>query len=309
MLVGTSTADDAAVYHLDGDTALIQTIDYFTPVVDDPYDFGRIAAANALSDIYAMGGTPILALNIVGFPSKTLGMDMLADILRGGADVAAEAGISIVGGHTIDDKEPKYGLSVTGLVDPDEVMTNSTAKVGDRLVLTKPLGVGIVTTGIKRQVVSEETLKRVVHLMTALNKTAAEAMRQVGAHACTDVTGFGLLGHLHEMCEGSGVGARIVLSEIPVLVEAWELVREGVCPGGTKANLAFLEDTVQFEDGITEEQQLVLADAQTSGGLLIAVAPEKADGLIEALKEVNTLASADIGEVVKDAKHQIAVAK
>lgn len=306
MLVGTNTADDAAVYKF-GDSALIQTIDYFTPVVDDAYDFGRIAAANALSDVYAMGGRPIMALNIVGFPSKTLGMDVLADILRGGSDVAKEAGIAIVGGHTIDDKEPKYGLAVTGVVEPEKIMTNATARPGDRLILTKPLGVGIITTGIKRQAVSDETIARVVHLMTALNKDAAEVMQQVGADACTDVTGFGLLGHLHEMCEASGVGARISLSATPVLAEAWELVREGVCPGGTKANLAFLEDDVAFEDGITEDQQLVLADAQTSGGLLIATPAGKADDMVLALKEAGTLAAADIGEIVEDAGSKIVV--
>jgi len=309
VLVGTNTADDAAVYRLGAETALIQTIDYFTPVVDDPYDFGRIAAANALSDVYAMGGTPLLALNIVGFPSKTLGTDILADILRGGSDIAQEAGISIVGGHTIDDKEPKYGLSVTGLIDPDRVMTNAAAKVGDHLVLTKPLGIGIITTGIKRQAVSEETIARVVHLMTTLNKAGAEAMQQVGASACTDVTGFGLLGHLHEMCAASRAGARIELSRVPVLAEAWELVRQDVVPGGTKANLAFLEEDVEFEEGITEDQQLVLADAQTSGGLLIAIAPEKTEELVNALKEAGTLVADDIGEFVADERHRILVVK
>jgi len=308
VLVGSNTADDAAVYQF-GEMALIQTIDYFTPVVDDAYDFGRIAAANALSDVYAMGGRPIMALNIVGFPAKTLGMDILAEILRGGSSVAEEAGIPIVGGHTIDDKEPKYGLAVTGVVEPGGVMTNATALPGDHLILTKPLGVGIITTGIKGQAVSDETIARVVHLMTSLNKEAADAMQQVGANACTDVTGFGLLGHLHEMCEASGVGARLRLSSVPVMAEAWELVANRIVPGGTRANLSFLENSVDFEDGISEDQQLVLADAQTSGGLLIAVAPQKADTLVEALKEAGTLAAADIGEIVADARRKIAVVK
>lgn len=256
-----------------------------------------------------MGGRPLLALNIVGFPSKTLGLDILSDILRGGSDKAREAGIEIVGGHTIDDKEPKYGLSVTGIVDADRVVTNAGARPGDKLVLTKPLGVGILTTGIKRQLVSEEAIARVVHVMTTLNRSGAKAMEEVGADACTDITGFGLLGHLHEMCQASGVGARIELAKVPVLVEAWELVHEDVVPGGTKANLDFLRDAVTFEDGISEDQQLVLADAQTSGGLLIAVPETKCDALVEALKEHNTIAAANIGEIVEDEKRTITVVK
>ncbi len=303
------TADDAAVYRLGHDAALIQTVDYFTPVVDDPYDFGQIAAANALSDVYAMGGRPLLALNIVGFPSKTLGLHILEKILKGGSDKVREAGIQIVGGHTIDDKEPKYGLSVTGIVDPDKVLTNATAAPGDRLVLTKPLGIGILTTAIKKQVLPEETMRRVVHVMATLNKNGAEAMTEVGVNACTDVTGFGLLGHLHEMCEASGLGARIELDKIPVLVEAWELAAQGVVPGGSRANLSFLAEAVEFEDGITESEQLVLADAQTSGGLLISVSSSKVADLIAALKEAGTIVADEIGEMVEDDKGRIRVAK
>jgi len=309
VLVGAHTADDAAVYRLGAHAALIQTVDFFTPVVDDPYDFGQIAVANALSDVYAMGGRPLFALNIVGFPSKTLGIEILEDILKGGADKAREAEIEIVGGHTIDDKEPKYGLSVTGLVDPEKVLTNAMASRGDRLVLTKPLGIGIITTGIKRQVTTKEVEDRAVHIMTTLNKAAAEAMQEVGVSACTDVTGFGLLGHLREMCEASGVGARIELSKVPVLVEAWELAKEGVVPGGTKANLDFLRKALDFDEEISEDEKLVLADAQTSGGLLISVPADKTTDLVSALREAGTIVAAEIGEIVEDEKHRIRVEK
>ncbi len=309
VLVGRSTADDAAVYRLGENAALIQTVDYFTPVVDDPYEFGQIAAANALSDVYAMGGRPLLALNIVGFPSKTLGLEILEQILKGGSDKVREAGIEIVGGHTIDDKEPKYGLSVTGMVDPNKVLTNATARPGDRLVITKPLGVGIMTTAIKRRMLDEEGEKRVVHVMAMLNRSAAEAMLDVGVNSCTDVTGFGLLGHLHEMCEASGVGAHLELSRIPVLAEAWELARQDVVPGGSKSNLAFLDEAVDFDSKITADQRLVLADAQTSGGLLISVSPEKAEQLVSALREAGTIVADDIGEMVRDEKRQIRVDK
>jgi selenide,water dikinase len=300
LLVGPETSDDAAVYQLTDDLAVVQSVDFITPVVDDPYTCGAVAAANSLSDIYAMGARPIFALNLVGFPTAKLPLRVLSLILQGGADKVREAGAAIVGGHSIDDPEPKYGLVVTGLVHPQKVVTNARAQVGDDLVLTKPLGLGIITTGIKLERVSAEAVDRAVRVMTTLNKSAAEAMVEVGVHACTDVTGFGLLGHLHEMTSGSGVAARISLQAVPVLPEAWALVKEGVCPGGTKRNRQALEGKVTWAPGITEEAQLVLCDAQTSGGLLIAVPKAKSPTLIAALQAAQTLAAARIGEIIAD---------
>lgn len=244
ILVGTNTADDAAVYRINDELAIVQTVDYFTPVVDDPFTFGMITAANSLSDIYAMGAKPLFALNIVGFPSKQLPLEVLAEILKGGATKAAEAGISIIGGHTIEDSEPKYGLVVTAVIEPQKVVTNAKAKPGDVLVLTKPLGIGIITTAIKRGVVAKETIDKVVEVMSTLNKAGAEVMVEVGVNACTDITGFGFLGHLHEMATGSGVGAKISLGKVPVLSEAWELVAQGVAPGGTYKNLEYLQNDI-----------------------------------------------------------------
>jgi selenide,water dikinase len=300
LLVGPETSDDAAVYQLTDDLAVVQSVDFITPVVDDPYTCGAVAAANSLSDIYAMGARPIFALNLVGFPTAKLPLRVLSLILQGGADKVREAGAAIVGGHSIDDPEPKYGLVVTGLVHPQKVVTNARAQVGDDLVLTKPLGLGIITTGIKHERVSAEAVDRAVRVMTTLNKSAAEAMVEVGVHACTDVTGFGLLGHLHEMTSGSGVAARISLQAVPVLPEAWALVKEGICPGGTKRNRQALEGKVTWAPGITEEAQLVLCDAQTSGGLLIAVPKAKSPTLIAALQAAQTLAASRIGEIIAD---------
>lgn len=307
ILVGTNTADDAAVYRISDDLAIVQTVDYFTPVVDDPYTFGLITAANSLSDIYAMGAKPLFALNIVGFPSKQLPLEVLAEILKGGATKAAEAGISIIGGHTIDDNEPKYGLVVTAVIEPEKVVTNAGAKPGDVLVLTKPLGIGIITTAIKRGIVSQETVDKAVEVMSTLNKAAAEAMVEVGVNACTDITGFGFLGHLHEMAKGSGVGAKIRLSQVPVLPEAWKLIAQGIAPGGTHRNLEYLLNDIVWDVSINKEAQLVLADAQTSGGLLIAVPPEKADRLLTALEQAQVPAVAVVGEIVKDPACRIQV--
>ncbi len=300
ILVGAETSDDAAVYRLDGRQAIVQTVDYITPVVDDPYSCGLIAAANSLSDIYAMGATPLFALNIVGFPVGTLPLSILGEILRGGADKVREAGASIIGGHSTDDPEPKYGLVVTGLIDPAKIFKNSTALIGDDLVLTKPLGIGIITTGIKRDKVSQPTIDAAIAMMAALNKDASEAMVSVGAHACTDVTGFGLLGHLHEMTAGSKVGARVSLSKVPVLPEAWELVQEGICPGGTRRNYESLQGAIVWNPEIRQEAQLILCDAQTSGGLLIAVPKDRTTALIERLRERQTPAFALIGEIIED---------
>jgi selenide, water dikinase len=300
ILVGAETSDDAAVYQLDSGRAIVQTVDYITPVVDDPYSCGLIAAANSLSDIYAMGATPLFALNIVGFPVGSLSLSILGEILRGGADKVREAGAPIIGGHSIDDPEPKYGLVVTGLIDPAKIFKNSTALIGDDLVLTKPLGIGIITTAIKRMKATEPTIDAAVALMAMLNKGASEAMVAVGAHACTDVTGFGLLGHLHEMTVGSKVGARVSLSNVPVLSEAWNLVHEGICPGGTKRNYESLDGAIVWNPGIRNEAQLILCDAQTSGGLLIAVPKDRTTALMQRLRERGTPAAALIGEIIED---------
>ena len=309
VLVGTGTADDAAVYQISPDLAIVQTVDFFTPVVDEPYVFGAIAAANSLSDIYAMGARPAFALNIVGFPSTTLSLEILGDILRGGSDKVREAGIHILGGHSIDDPEPKYGLAVTGFIHPDQLVTNAGCQPGDRLVLTKPLGIGIITTGIKRQQVSEVTTQRAIEVMAALNAGAAAAMAEVGVHAATDVTGYGLLGHLREMILGAELSATIHLPEVPVLPEAWDLAERGIVPGGTQRNLAAVRPSVTWDAGLSEIEQLVLADAQTSGGLLIAVAPDKTDALIEALRSRGTLAAAVVGSLDAGAPGEIRVVR
>jgi selenide, water dikinase len=302
-----STSDDAAVYRLTPDLALVQTVDYITPLVDDPYQYGQIAAANSISDVYAMGGRPVLALNIVAFPTDALPMGVLGEILRGGADKAAEADVRIIGGHSIDDKEPKYGLAVTGLVHPDRILRNSTARAGDRLILTKPLGMGIISTAIKRDLASAELIERAVRVMTTLNKGAALAAIEVGVDACTDVTGFGLLGHLREMTAGSRVGARIAFSQVPFLEGVAELATQGVVPGGTQRNLAYVEPFVTFDATIDPVRRLLLADAQTSGGLLLAVAYERAAQLIDALHVQGVPVVAEIGEMVDDSSGQITV--
>jgi len=307
LLVGTNTADDAAVYQITDDLALVQTVDYITPVVDDPYSFGAIAVANSISDVYAMGGKPLIALNIVGFPNNTLPLAILTQILKGGAEKAKEAQVTIVGGHTINDPEPKYGLAVTGLINPKEVVTNAGAKVGDLLILTKPLGIGIITTAIKKDEVAGEVVDKAVYVMTSLNRAASEAMLQIGVNACTDITGFGLLGHLHEMTVGSGVGAEIYLDKVPVIEETWDLVKKGIAPGGTHANRNFLADSVNWHRKITLEEELVLCDAQTSGGLLISVPANKADQLLALLKKKKTPAAAIIGRIIEDKEGKINV--
>lgn len=307
ILVGAETSDDAAVYQLDSGRAIVQTVDYITPVVDDPYSCGLIAAANSLSDIYAMGATPLFALNIVGFPVGSLSLSILGEILRGGADKVREAGVPIIGGHSIDDPEPKYGLVVTGLIDPAKIFKNSTAIIGDDLVLTKPLGLGIITTAIKRGKIAQPAIDAAIVLMAALNKDASEAMVAVGAHACTDVTGFGLLGHLHEMTVGSKAGARVSLSKVPILPEAWDLIHEGICPGGTKRNHESLDGAIVWNPGIRNEAQLILCDAQTSGGLLIAVPKERTTALIQRLRECEAPAAALIGEIIEDPNGRILV--
>lgn len=297
LLVGTNTADDAAVYRLTPELALVQTVDFFTPVVDDPFDFGRISAANSLSDIYAMGATPRLALNIVGFPSGVLPLHYLVEILRGGAEVARLAGVTIAGGHTIDDREPKYGMAVTGTIRPGAQITNATAQVGDLLVLTKPLGTGIIATAIKRGVAEPAVIAAATASMTALNKDASAAALAHGVHAMTDVTGFGLLGHLLELCRGSGVSAELWVERLPWLPGAAALVREGIVPGGTRRNLEHVGPDTAWEDGFEEWERLLVADAQTSGGLLIAVPEAEVASLVVELEERGTRASAVVGRV------------
>ena len=294
--MGTESGDDAAVYQLDEHTAIIQTVDFFPPIVDDPFTYGEIAVANALSDVYAMGGKPIIALNIVGFPVE-LPHSILGEILKGGASKAIEAGVLIVGGHTVDDKEPKYGMAVTGLIHPGTEVTNTGAKPGDVLVLTKPIGTGIVTTAGKQQKVSDETLAIAVREMSTLNRAAADAMMSVGVNACADVTGFGLLGHLKLIVEGSDVSATINVDDIPVINGVPELLEAGIAPGGTHRNLEALDGVVDWSDGTDENTKLLLADAQTSGGLLISVDADKKNALISALKAEGVATTAVIGSI------------
>jgi len=295
LLVGTNTADDAGVYRIAPDLALVQTVDLFTPILDDPYDFGRVAAANAMSDVYAMGGRPLTALNILCYPTGLLDPEDVSAILRGGAEVVAEAGAVTVGGHSVQDREPKYGLAVTGLVHPDRIVTNVGARPGDRLVLTKPLGTGCITTGLKRGLVDDETLRIVTEGMAALNREAAEAMEEAGAHAATDVTGFGLVGHLWEMVSGSGVSAELFTYNIPYYAGFDALAREMVFPGGAWTNREFLADRLVVDAGVPEPVVMGLCDPQTSGGLLMAVPRERHPALLDALV-ARGVSAATVGE-------------
>lgn len=298
LLVGIATGDDAAVYKMSDDLAIISTVDFFPPIVDDPFIFGEIAAANALSDVYAMGGKPITALNIVGFP-VALPHEILGEILRGGASKAAEAGVIVVGGHTVDDEEPKYGMSVTGVIKPGAQVTNAGAQPGDALVLTKPIGTGIITTAGKQRRVYPAILELAVKFMRQLNRAASEAMMRVGVNACVDVTGFGLLGHLRLIAQGSGVGARVNAGAVPTIPGVAELLAADIAPGGTHRNLESLEGAVKWHPKVREQTRILLADAQTSGGLLIAVAPDKLDALLTALEEEEVTSRAVIGELTQ----------
>jgi selenide,water dikinase len=295
VLVDATTGDDAAVYRIDVDRALVVTTDFFTPIVDDPAAFGRIAAANALSDIYAMGATPLFTLSLVGFPRRLLDRGILDEIAGAGAQLMREAGAPVLGGHSIDDPEPKFGFCVIGEVDPDEIVRNSTARAGDALVLTKALGTGIVATALKAGQASPEAVEAAVASMTTLNAEAARAMRQHDVHACTDVTGYGLVGHLREMAEASGVSARIEAAAVPILAGARALAEAGQVPGGTRRNLDDTADSVDWGD-TDDPTRLLLADAQTSGGLLIALPHEGAERLVAEIDGAAVIGALEEGQ-------------
>lgn len=297
LLVGLEQADDAGVYRLTPDLALIQTVDFFTPIVNDPYQFGQIAAANALSDVYAMGGRPLTALNIACFPLRTTPPQVLKDILRGGMDKVHEAGALLVGGHSVEDPELKYGLAVTGVVHPDKILTKAGAKVGDVLILTKPLGTGIIATALKGRLASKEAEAAVIAVMSRLNRAAAEALEGLEVHAVTDITGFGLLGHGMELAAASQVELTIYASWVPVLVWTREYAAMGLVPGGSKANLRFCEKHLYIDHGVSPVDVDLLSDAQTSGGLFIAVAHHHGDILLARLQERKVADAAVIGEV------------
>ncbi len=300
--------DDAAVYAIRKDLALVQTVDFITPIVDDPYTFGAIAAANALSDIYAMGARPVTALNLAAFPVRSLPLTILGEILRGAAETVSGAGAVTVGGHTIDDPDPKFGLAVTGLAPPDRIVSKAGGRPGDALILTKPLGTGILTTALDRRLIGEEELQEAVQSMRTLNRVAAEVMVEVGVHACTDVSGFGLLGHLHELAESSGVSARISLDRVPVLPRVWDLARRNAVPGGSRNNQRYLIEHVTWGKHIKPEEQVVVCDAQTSGGLLMAVPPRRKARLLAALQK-RGVPACEIGRLTRGNPGQIHVAR
>jgi selenide,water dikinase len=306
LLVGAMEGDDAAVLRLDGDRALVLTTDFFTPIVDDPGDWGRIAAVNAMSDVYAMGGRPLIAVNLAAWPGDGLPLAVLGQVLRGAAEAAREAGCMVVGGHTIDDPVPKYGMAVVGMADPDRLMTIDRAVPGDRLIMTKPLGTGVVTTALKRGGAGIQELQSAVACMTLLNASASEAALSVGVRAATDITGFGLLGHLHRMLSASGAAAEVSALRVPMLPGAEELARQGFVSGGTLANLDRLSSVVSADERIPEELLVLLHDAQTSGGLLLSAEPSVADTLLAELSG-RGLAAAEVGRVIDGPAGQIAV--
>jgi selenide,water dikinase len=305
VIVGLDRADDAGVYKISDELALIQTVDFFTPIVDDPYWFGQIAAANALSDVYAMGGTPKTAMNLVAFPVKDMELSVLRQIIQGGIDKLKEAEVVLIGGHSIEDRELKYGLSVTGIVHPAKVLTKKNLRPGDRLVLTKPLGTGIINTAIKAGMASAKLTDKVTHLMAALNRDAAEIMSNFDVSACTDVTGFGLLGHLAEMVCGSRTSARIFSDQVPLIAEALEFAAMGLIPAGAYKNREFRESMITFADTVGRSRQDVLVDPQTSGGLLISVSAQQAEALVAALKDAGIGDASRIGEILSGPEEKI----
>lgn len=298
VLAGFGHAEDAGVYQLSEDMALIQTVDFFTPVVDDPFDFGQIAAANSLSDIYAIGGTPICALNIVAFPIRCLGLEILEEILRGGAAALAEAEIPLIGGHSIEDEEVKYGLSVAGLIHPQKIIRNNTPKPGDKLVLTKPIGTGVIATALKAEMANPDHVRAMIRSMKSLNKLPARIMQDYEAHACTDITGFGLLGHIREMVNGSGCTIRIYSQSIPFIEGAPDYARMGLVPAGAYRNREYVQSCLTGFESLAQETQDLLVDPQTSGGLLISLPADSTGQFLETLRSHYTLPSAIIGEVV-----------
>lgn len=298
LIVGLDRADDAGVYKINDELALIQTVDFFTPIVDDPYRFGQIAAANALSDVYAMGGEPKTAMNLVGFPAKDMDLSVLRQILEGGIHKMKEAGVVLVGGHSVEDKELKYGLSVTGFVHPDRVLTKKNIQPGDQLILTKPLGTGIINTAIKGNLASAEIIEQITQLMARLNKLPAEIMKNYPVNACTDITGFGLLGHLAEMIDGSNLAIRLQAGNIPIIPETRDYAVMGMIPGGAYKNREFREHMIEFSSEVDRVTQDILFDPQTSGGLLISLDSNHAPSLLEHLKSSGIQNAAIIGEVV-----------
>ena len=307
VIRGMESLDDAGVYKLSDNLAIIQTIDFFTPIVNDPYAFGQIAAANALSDVYAMGGKPLTAMNIVCFPSKTLDISVLQDILKGGIDKRREAGVVLVGGHSIDDKELKYGLSVTGTVHPKRLLTNSGARVGDKLILTKPLGTGIINTALKAGLADEKTIDKTTRYMASLNKEASELMQEFEVHSCTDITGFGLLGHASHLVRDGQAGIELNSASIPVFHEAVDFVKQGLYPGGGSCNREYYGPLVEFAGYIPDYQQDILFDPQTSGGLLIALDPKDAERLVKKLHQTGVPQAAVIGKLINQPKSKIQV--
>lgn len=298
-MVGIETSDDAGIYQLTDEIALVHTVDFFTPIVDDPFIFGQIAAANALSDVYAMGGTPLTAMNLVAFPIHTLPSTILKEILRGGLSKMQEARVALVGGHSIEDKEIKYGLAVTGIVNPRRYLTNARAKAGDQLVLTKPLGTGIIATALKAEMASGEAVHKMVESMITLNRKASELMKVYEAHACTDITGFGLIGHALEMAKASQIQMVIQSQNVPIFPEALEYARNGLIPGGAYSNRKYFSCHVEVDPRVPEILVDLFYDPQTSGGLLISLPPEKAQRLVEALRKEGVLQSSIIGEVAE----------
>ena len=307
VIFGFDTVGDAGVYRLNGDTALVQTVDVLTPIADDPFVFGKIAAANSLSDIYAMGATPITALNIVGFPTK-LDMKYLEQIIRGGMEVAEEANVALLGGHTIKDEDLKYGMSVTGIVHPEKMITNDRARPGDVLILTKPIGTGVISTALKAGRASAEAIEQINQSMISLNRAASECMVEIGAHACTDITGFGLLGHAAQMAQASDVSLKIKATDVPMFPEAIDCIVAGLVPAGTKKNAQFIRPQVEIDPAVGENLSLLLCDAQTSGGLLISVDSKDAENLLKNLHDRGVTKAQIIGEVVSQKEKVIYVA-
>jgi selenide,water dikinase len=305
VLVGMETSDDAGVYQLNDEVALVQTVDFFTPIVDDPFTFGQIAVANALSDVYAMGGAPLTGMNLVAFPIKTLSPSILKEILLGGLSKMKEAGVALVGGHTIEDPEIKYGLAVTGLIHPKKILTNARAESGDILVLTKPLGTGIIATALKAGMASEEAVRKIVESMVTLNRTASEEMKKFGAHACTDITGFSFIGHALEMAMASQVGMVIQSKTVPIFPQAMEYAKLGLIPGGAHSNREFFSCKVEVHSDVPDLLMDIFYDPQTSGGLLISLPPNEAEKLVTTLKKEGHTHSCIVGEVVEEPRGKI----